>query len=68
MEMLVRLLRWEQALGRNIGGGGLEINWQPILKALNFLREHYTEPIYANDMARAVGLSESRLKSFFNTP
>lgn len=65
MEMLVRLLRWEQALGRNIGGGGLEIDWQPIMKALKYLRENYTEPVYARDMARAVGLSESRLKYVF---
>lgn len=65
LEMLVRLLRWEQALGRNIGGGGLEADWQPILKALNYLREHYTEPVYAGEIARTVGLSESRLKSLF---
>ena len=65
MEMLVRLLRWEQALGRNIGGGGLEIDWQPILKALKYLRENHTEPVYAQDMARVVGLSESRLKCIF---
>ncbi len=65
MELLVRLLRWEQALGRNIGGGQLEIDWQPILKILRYLRENYTEPIYAHVMARAVGLSESRLKCIF---
>lgn len=65
LEMLVRLLRWEQALGRNIGGGGLEADWQPILKALKYLREHFTEPVYAEEIARTVGLSESRLKSWF---
>jgi len=65
MEMLVRLLRWEQSLGRNIGGVELEIDWQPILKILKYLRENFTEPIYAQNMARAVGLSESRLKYLF---
>ena len=65
MEMLVRLLRWEQALGRNIGSGGLDIDWQPILKALKYIREKYTEPVYAQDISRAVGLSESRLKCVF---
>ena len=65
LEMLVRLLRWEQGLGRNIGGAELEIDWQPILKILKFLRENYTEPIYAGNLARAVGLSESRLKFLF---
>jgi AraC-like DNA-binding protein len=66
MEILVRLVRWEQSLGRNIGGNELEIDWQPILKTLKYLRENYTEPIYAQNMARAVGLSESRLKYIFH--
>jgi AraC-like DNA-binding protein len=66
MEMLVRLVRWEQSLGRNIGATELEIDWQPILKTLKYLRENYTEPIYAQNMARAVGLSESRLKLVFH--
>jgi AraC-like DNA-binding protein len=65
MEMLVRLVRWEQSLGRNIGGNELEIDWQPILKALKYLRENYTQPVYAENMARAVGLSESHLKYVF---
>lgn len=66
MEMLVKLVRWEQSLGRNIGGEDLEIDWNPILKALKYLRENYTEPIYAEKMARAVGVGESRLKYLFN--
>jgi AraC-like DNA-binding protein len=65
MDMLVRLLRWEQSLGRNIGGGELEIDWQPILKTLKYIRENYTAPIYAQNMARAAGLSESRLRYLF---
>ncbi|MBM3847020.1 MAG: hypothetical protein FJ405_12140, partial [Verrucomicrobia bacterium] len=43
IELLVRLLRWEMSLGRDIGAGGLETNWQPILKALDYMRQHYTE-------------------------
>ena len=66
LDMLVRLVRWEQSLGRNIGDTQLEIDWQPILKILKYLRENYTEPIYAQNMARAVGLSESRLKYIFH--
>jgi AraC-like DNA-binding protein len=66
LEMLVKLVRWEQSLGRNIGGTELEIDWQPILKTLKYLRENYTGPIYAQNMARAVGLSESRLKYIFH--
>jgi AraC-like DNA-binding protein len=66
MDILVLVVRWEQSLGRNIGGKELEIDWLPILKALKYLRENYTEPIYAKNMARAVGLSESRLKYIFH--
>ncbi|MEO7299942.1 MAG: AraC family transcriptional regulator [Verrucomicrobiota bacterium] len=65
LELLVRLLRWEQSLGRNIGGEELESDWQPILKTLQYLRKNYTEPIYAGELARAVGVSESRLKYIF---
>lgn len=66
MGILVRVIRWEQSLGRNIGNDELEINWQPILKILKYLRENYTEPVYARDMARAVGLSESQVKYLFH--
>lgn len=65
MEMLVKLIRWEQSLGYNFGGSDLEVDWQPILKALKFLRENYTEPIYAQNLARAAGLGESRFKQLF---
>jgi AraC-like DNA-binding protein len=66
MEILVRLVRWEQSLGRTIGGIELDVDWNPILKVLKYLRENYSEPVYAQKMARAVGLSESRLKYLFN--
>lgn len=65
MEMLVRLVRWEQSLGRNIAGDELEIDWQPIHKTLKYLRENYTDSIYAPKMARAVGLSQARLTEAF---
>lgn len=66
MEILVKLVRWEQSLGHNIGGGELELDWQPILKALKYLRENYSEPIYSKNMARAAGLNEARLKQSFH--
>lgn len=65
LEQLVRLLRWEQAQGRDLGGEELEVDWRPILKTLQHLRDHYPEPIYARDVARATGVSESRLKALF---
>lgn len=65
MELLVKLVRWEHSQGRHIGEGELEIDWQPILKVLKFLRDNYSEPIYSHNIARAAGLSESRLKRSF---
>ena len=32
---------------------------------VGYLREHHAEPVYAKDVARAAGISESRLKILF---
>ena len=66
MDLLVTLLSWEESKGVSIGGDQLEIDWRPILRALQYIRDHYTEPVYAKDVARAAGVSESRLKVMFN--
>ncbi|HWD90833.1 MAG TPA: AraC family transcriptional regulator [Verrucomicrobiae bacterium] len=65
LELLVSLLRWEQSQGRHIGGEELEVDWRAIMKTLQFLREHYSDAIYAREVARAAGVSESRLKVLF---
>jgi AraC-like DNA-binding protein len=65
VDQLILLLRWEESQGRPLGGEELETDWRPIMKTLNFLRDHYSEPVYARDVARAAGLSESRLKAVF---
>ena len=66
MEQLVLLLRWEESQGVHIGDGELEADWRPILKTLEYVGCHYTEQIYARDVARAAGVSESRLKLIFH--
>lgn len=66
MEQLVALLRWEEAEGRQIGGGRLEVDWRPIRRTLDYLRQHYAEPIYARNVATAAGASESRLNALFH--
>jgi AraC-like DNA-binding protein len=66
LDLLVMLLRWEGSTGLIVEGEQLEIDWRPILKALHFIREHYTEAIYAKDVARAAGVSGARLKVLFN--
>jgi AraC family transcriptional regulator, L-rhamnose operon transcriptional activator RhaR len=65
MEVIVLLLRWEESRGVNIGSDGPDVDWRPVQKTLAYLRDHYTEPVYANEVARAAGLSESRLKVAF---
>lgn len=65
MEALVALIRWEDSRGIGVAGKQLDVDWRPLLKALAYLRDHHTESIYAKDLARAAGLSESRLKVLF---
>jgi AraC-like DNA-binding protein len=65
MEMLVRLMRWEQEIGCEVGKAMLTTSWTHVEKALKFLREHFSEEIYARDLARVAGVSESRLKAIF---
>jgi AraC family L-rhamnose operon transcriptional activator RhaR len=65
MEMIVLLLRWEESKGITIGGDNADVDWRPVQKTLAHLRDHYTEPVYAREVARAAGISESRLKVLF---
>jgi AraC-like DNA-binding protein len=65
MEMIVLLLRWEESKGLTIGGQSHDVDWRPVQKTLSHLRDHFTEPIYAKEVARASGVSESRLKVLF---
>lgn len=66
LEMLVSILRWERQQGRSLALSELQEDWRPIVRTLQFLREHYAEPVYACDVARAAGVSESRLKMLFH--
>ncbi|MSU35978.1 MAG: AraC family transcriptional regulator [Pedosphaera sp.] len=67
LEMLVQILRWEFRLGGEVT---LTIStgrrWEHVDRALNFLREHFTEEVYARNLAAASGVSESRLKVLFH--
>jgi AraC-like DNA-binding protein/quercetin dioxygenase-like cupin family protein len=64
-EMLVQLMRWERRSGREPAGLATSAKWQEVNLALHYLREHFAEPVYAHDVAKAVGVSESRLKVLF---
>ena len=65
LDQLVDFLRWEESRGVFIGGDSPDVDWRPVIKALQFLREHYADPVYANEVARAAGVSESQLKILF---
>ena len=65
MEMIVLLLRWEESKGLTVGGQSPDVDWRPVQKTLSYLRDHFTEPVYAKEVARASGVSESRLKALF---
>ncbi|MBI4474445.1 MAG: AraC family transcriptional regulator [Acidobacteria bacterium] len=65
IETLTDLLRWEERTGREIGGSGEAIHWEPVERALRFLQQHHAETIYARQVAAAAGVSESRLHILF---
>jgi AraC-like DNA-binding protein len=62
LEALVELLRWEQQCGKCFAEPSWAYAWDPLNKALRYLRENFAQPIYAREVARAAGVSESRLK------
>jgi two-component system response regulator YesN len=66
MQLLLDLFQWEEREGRNVSVPGAELDWKPINKALRYLREHFSEPVYAREVARAAGVSQSRLRALFH--
>jgi AraC-like DNA-binding protein len=66
MSVLVDLLRWEETEGIDSGENFEEFDWNAVNKALHFLREHFNEPVYARDLARAAAISESSMKVLFH--
>jgi len=68
MDMLVDIIRWERRTGHESttnDNGASPPKWQYVNRALHYLREHFAQPVYARDVARAVGVSESRLNALF---
>jgi len=65
MEQLVELLRWEEHMGRKANDEEFAVDWRPVNNTLHYLSEHYTESVYARNVARAAGVSEPRMKALF---
>lgn len=62
---IIRLMRWEASRGAKFGEDTADVDWRPVVQALRHLRENYAEQVYAADVARAAGISETRLKLVF---
>jgi AraC-like DNA-binding protein len=67
IEQMVEFLRWEQRKGQNPAGAELAVDWKVVGLTLEHLRTKYAEPVYARTLARAVGVSQSRLKASFKS-
>jgi AraC-like DNA-binding protein/quercetin dioxygenase-like cupin family protein len=67
IETLVDLLRWEHANGRGAVKGSPSQDWLVLQKALRYAHEHYTEQIYIDWVAEAVGVTVNRLRELFRT-
>jgi len=62
---LVELMRWEQSQGKTIAPVTASVTWGPVERALRFLRTHYTERIYAQEVAHAARVSPTQLRRLF---
>jgi transcriptional regulator GlxA family with amidase domain len=66
LDMLVQFQRWERKAQPAPPAVSRQEDWARLHRALNYLREHFPETIYARDLARATGISESRLRALFH--
>ena len=65
MEILVELFRWEESTGAKLDQRSMALNWSQVEKTLRYIHANYAEPLYVEQIARAVGLSVSRLQVTF---
>ena len=65
VDTLVDLLRWERATGKRIDGHTPTADWARVEKVLRYIHEHFTEPIYIEEIAARVGVPTNRLRAIF---
>ncbi len=65
-DLFVELLRWEQKNGSADLPTLPPVDWKPLDAALRYLRDHFSEPVYASHLAPAAGISEATLKALFH--
>lgn len=66
LEILMELLRWDDTAGSTPRVAVPGVDWAQVGKALHHIHEHYPEPVYVEEMARAAGLDANRLQSMFH--
>jgi AraC-like DNA-binding protein len=65
VEMLVELVRWEEGCGQRLGRPAAAADWKQLDRALRYLRENYSETVYAHDLAAAAGVNKAQLQTLF---
>jgi AraC-like DNA-binding protein len=65
IENLVDLMRWEAAEGRSVNLKTSEVQWLQVEKAVRYIHEHYSEPLYIAEIATATGTSVQHLQEMF---
>jgi AraC-like DNA-binding protein len=66
-ELLVALVRWEQHRGNEsaeTNSGPVDL--KPLQAAIAYIGSHYSEPIYAHQLAKAAGVDDAALKKLFH--
>lgn len=66
LDVVTDLLRWEEELGRKSDTTPMNSSWAQVEKTLKYIHTHYSEPLYVEQIARANGLSVSRLQAMFH--
>lgn len=66
MEILIEILRMDEESGRVSYTSAPPVDWAQFVKTLRYMHEHYSEPLYVEQLARATGLSGTRLQSLFH--
>lgn len=64
-DMLIRLMRWPGGRGTGMSAVATTADWDMAARALRFLQHNYARPIYGNDLASEIGISETGQKRLF---
>jgi transcriptional regulator GlxA family with amidase domain len=65
IETVVDLLRWEASLGNSLPPGPAQMRWPAMERALHYIHEHYTQPLYVSQIAHEIGATTPHLQAMF---